>query len=337
MSEPNDPPQYDPWIQNPRGGSPEQVAAGEVQWARALVTRLATEALTEKRRARRWGILFKSLTLLYLFALLWFAMGGGEWFEEMAAGGRHTAVVRLDGVIADGLDASAENVIAGLRAAFEDDGTAGVILRINSPGGSPVQAGRIYDAIMRLRTQHPDKPLYAVVEDVCASGGYYVASAAQQIYADQASIVGSIGVIAGGFGFVEAMDKLGIERRLYTAGENKALLDPFSPEQPRQVKYFQGLLEEVHQQFIDAVKRGRGDRLADNDELFSGLVWSGMRGVELGLVDGLGGTRYVAEDLIGAERLVDYTRSRGWAERLLTQLGYGAGLALERYLRPQLY
>lgn len=329
---------YDPWTENPPGGAPPQdaSAAASERWARELVTRLASEALIERRRARRWGILFKSLTLLFLFALLGVLASGSDWWQGFTGGGRHTAVVDLDGVIAPGNDASAENVIAGLRAAFKDSSTAGVILHINSPGGSPVQAGRIYDAIWQLRKQYPDKPIYGVVEDVCASGAYYAAAATQAIYADRASLIGSIGVIASGFGFTGAMQKLGIERRLYTAGANKALLDPFSPEKPAQVQYLQSLLDQVHQQFIDAVKRGRGQRLAADPQLFSGLVWTGERSVKLGLVDGLGSVRYVADQLIKAPHLVSYTRRHSWAERLLSRFGHDFGEALQHTLTPQL-
>ncbi len=329
---------HDPWTQNPPGGSPQQAGEREDRWMRELLTRLATDALVEKRRARRWGILFKTLTLLYLAALLWIGAGGNDWVRQWMDGERrHTAVVRIDGLIADGVDASADNIVTGLRSAFEDRNTAGVVLRINSPGGSPVQAGRIYDAILRLRERYPRTPVYAVVEDVCASGGYYIAAAAQEIYADKASLVGSIGVIAGGFGFVETLDKLGIERRVYTAGESKALLDPFTPEQPEQVAHLQGLLNQIHQQFIDAVKRGRGDRLVDDEQLFSGLVWTGTESVALGLVDGLGSTRYVAEELIKVDRLRDFTRTRGWAERLFTRFGHGFGQALDSLLMPRFY
>ena len=197
----------------------------------------------------------------------------------------------------------------------------GVVLRINSPGGSPVQAGQVYDAILKLRDEHPDTPLYAVVSDVCASGGYYIAAAAQEIYADKASIVGSIGVRADSFGFVELMDKLGVERRLYTAGQNKGLLDPFMPEQPQEIAHLEGMLSEIHRQFIEAVTTGRGERLQDNEELFSGLVWTGEQSVELGLIDGLGSLRYVSEELIGVDKMIDYTPRSSWLDRLVTRFG----------------
>ena len=304
-------------------------------WERELITKLATAAITEQRRSRRWGIFFKLLFLTYVLATTWLfysSINGFGGFGSAADSGRHTAVVNVEGVIMSDSDAGAGRVIAGLRAAFEDQNTAGVIVRINSPGGSPVQSGLIYDEIQRLRQAHPDTPVYAVVADVCASGGYYIAAAAQEIYANKASIVGSIGVRADSFGFVEAMNKLGVERRLYTAGQNKALLDPFSPENPAEIQHFEGLLQDVHQQFINAVKNGRGDRLQDNSELFSGLVWTGEKSVELGLIDGLGSTRYVAEELIEAEKLVDFTRRSSWLDRMLTQVGSGLGTSLSSAL-----
>lgn len=291
-------------------------------WARAALERVALAAITEQRRARRWGIFFKGLGLLYLTALL-LLLAEPLWQAE-AVGGKHTALVSIEGVIASDAEANADDIIAGLRAAFEDDNTAGVILAINSPGGSPVQAGQVYDEILHLRAAHPDKPLYAVVADICASGGYYIAAAAQAIYADKASLVGSIGVRSDGFGFVGAIEKLGIERRLYTAGANKGLLDPFRPENPEQVQFMQSLLGEVHQQFITAVRNGRGTRLHETPELYSGLIWTGEHGLELGLVDGLGTTRYVAEELIKAKRVVDYTHSPNALEQALERMGVRA-------------
>ena len=317
---------YDPWTQNAR-------VQDNAQWAREVVIKLATAALKEQRRTRRWGIFFKLVTLAYVGVLLWMVFASGQLQSLMGTEfEQHTAIVHVDGVIADDTEASAANIIGALRSAMEAEDSAGVILRINSPGGSPVQAGQVYDEVMRLRAQYPDKPIYAVAADACASGAYYIAAAAQEIYVDKASIIGSIGVIAASFGFVEAMDKLGVERRLYTAGENKALLDPFSPQQPDDAAHFQTMLNEVHQQFIDAVRQGRGERLADKQNLFSGLVWSGSRSVELGLADGLGSVRYVAEELIGVENLVDYTTHKNVLDRLLTQVGYGIGMTLKQSL-----
>ena len=303
----------------------------EERWARDLIGRVAFAALVEQRRARRWGIFFKFLFLAYLLALLavyWPA----DWEGKGVIGKRHTGLVNLDGLIASNTDASAENVIAGLRAAFEDEATAGVILKINSPGGSPVQASQIYEEIQRLREQYPNTPLYAVASDVCASGGYYVAAAAQKIYANKASIIGSIGVRADNFGFVEAMDKLGIERRLYTAGENKGFLDPFLPIDPENVRHLKRMLDDIHRQFISAVEEGRGDRL-NGSELFTGLIWTGEQSLELGLVDGLGSPRYVAEEIIGAKKVVDYTRRPSVFDRLLTGVESVLSRALGNALR----
>ncbi|HEX8873534.1 MAG TPA: S49 family peptidase, partial [Nitrosospira sp.] len=215
----------------------------------------------------------------------------------------------------------AENINTGLQHAFKDKKTQGVILRINSPGGSPVQAGYISDEIKRLRAEYPDIPLYAVVEDICASGGYYVASVADRIYVDKASIVGSIGVVMNGFGFTGTMEKLGVERRLLTAGENKAFLDPFSPARVDQEKYARKMLEEIHQQFIEVVRQGRGQRLKEDPEIFSGIVWTGERSIELGLADAMGSADYVAREIIKAEHIVDYTTREGFADRLAKRFG----------------
>ena len=301
--------------------------SNQPSWERDVLSKIAMAAVVEQRRTRRWGIFFKLIFLLYILVTtiaFFTARSGLDLFSETEGDG-HVAVVSVEGVIASGKDASAGKIVSGLRAAFKEDDAKGVILRINSPGGSPVQSGLIYDEMLRLREKHPDKPLYAVIADVCASGGYYIAAAAEEIYADKASIVGSIGVRADSFGFVDAMQKLGVERRLYTSGENKALLDPFSPEQPQEVAHMESLLGEVHQQFISAVKEGRGERLQDHPDLFSGLVWTGEQSVAMGLIDGLGGIRYVAEELIGSEKLVDYTPRSSWLDRLLTRFGMGIG------------
>ncbi len=304
-------------------------------WEREVLTRLANAALQEQRRARRWGIFFKFLTFLYLSVLL-IALVDIQ-FEDTGLGGRHTALVDLKGVILAGENAGADTVIKGLRAAFKDDDTAGVILRINSPGGSPVQARYIHAEITRLREKHPDTPLYAVIADVGASGAYYAAVAADKIYADASSIVGSIGVRMDGFGFVEAIDKLGVERRLLVSGEHKALLDAFLPVDPQEKRHVLTLLDELHQQFIAAVKKGRGERLVDDDKLFSGLIWSGAEALKLGLVDGLGSAGYVAREVIGAKKIVDYTKKRDWYERLADRLGGAAArAAASQLLRPAL-
>ena len=317
--------------QHQGGGQPPAKPAES--WERDVLTRLAYASLNEQRRARRWGIFFKALTLAYLFLLLVLLFTSREGAVAPGLAGRHTALVEIKGVIADDAPASADLVISGLRAAFENENAAGVIVRINSPGGSPVQAGYINDEIRRLREKYPDKPVYAVVTDICASGGYYVAVAAQEIYADKASLVGSIGVLSNGFGFVEAMKKLGIERRLYTAGEHKGFLDPFSPEDPEEVAHFKQVLETTYRQFVKAVKDGRGDRLkGDEKKIFSGLIWSGEQSVELGLVDGLGSSSWVARKLIGAERIVDYTPRPSFLDRFAERLGAGAAQVIARGL-----
>ncbi|MCC7412805.1 MAG: S49 family peptidase [Gammaproteobacteria bacterium] len=290
----------------------------------------ARAALDEQRRTRRWGIFFKSLFFLYLVALL-IASAPSDWLR-ISVGQKRTALIEITGLIADDAQASADNVVTGLRAAFEDDRTKGVIVRINSPGGSPVQAGYINDEIFRLREEHPDIPVYAVITDICASGGYYVAAAANEIYADKASIVGSIGVRMDGFGFVEAIDKLGIERRLLTAGEHKGFLDPFEPLKPDEVEHVRGVLEEIHRQFINTVLRGRRDRLLDDEKLFSGFVWTGEQGLRLGLVDALGSASFVAREIIGAEDIVDYTVR----EDYLARIGRSLGAALAQALSPRL-
>ncbi len=295
-------------------------------WERGVIEKLALEALKEQRRARRWGIFFKLLTFAYVTFLIVALVDWGRF--DRSASDRHTALVEVSGVINAQGNASADNVNAALQGAFKDKKTQGVVLRINSPGGSPVQAGIIYDEIRRLRGLHPDIPMYAVVEDICASGGYYIASAADKIYVDKASLVGSIGVLMDNFGFVDAMQKVGVERRVFTAGDNKAFLDPFSPLEPRQVEYAKVLLGEIHAQFIDVVRKGRGKRLTDSPELFSGLIWTGTKSIELGLTDGLGSLEYVAREVIKAESIVDYTQKENVAERLAKRFGAGAAAAL---------
>ncbi len=292
-------------------------------WQRNLINRLAFAALIEQRRARRWSMAFKIAVLVYLVIVTIIYIPVGLFPEAKA--GKHTALVEVQGLISDQTDASADLIVSGLRAAFEDEKTVGVILRINSPGGSPVQAGYINDEMARLREKYPKIPLYAVITDVCASGGYYVAAAADKIYADKSSVVGSIGVLMNGFGFVGAMEKLGVERRLLTAGEHKGFLDPFSPENPQEVAHVQKLLDRIHQQFIDAVKRGRGDRLKDDGTLFSGFIWTGEESVQLGLIDALGSSSYVAREIIGAEDIVDFTPKRGYLELLADRFGTAVG------------
>lgn len=303
-------------------------------WERGVVEKLAFESLRETRRKRRWGIFFRVLGFVYVGVILFMLWRGAD-HENVMDGVEHTALVRLEGVIAAGEKASAENLIPALRAAFEAKRAKAVVLSVNSPGGSPVQAGMINDEIRRLRAKFPEKPVYAVVEDVCASGGYYIAVAADRIFVDKASIVGSIGVRMDGFGFTGTMEKLGVERRSITAGENKAFLDPFSPQNPQHTEFAKRMLAEVHQQFIDVVRDGRGKRLKETPEMFSGLFWSGAKSVEMGLADGLGSVDSIARDLIKAEKIEDYTRSENVAERLAKRFGAdlagGAVEALERF------
>ena len=296
-------------------------------WEKQVLEKLALSSLQEQRRTRQWSIFFKSLTFIYLFVLLFIFSG---WFggDDMSMSRKHTALVELRGVISPDSISSADNINAGLQHAFKDAKTQGVILRINSPGGSPVQAGYINDEIRRLRAEYPEIPLYAVVEDMCASGGYYVAVAADKIYVDKASMIGSIGVLMNGFGFTGAMEKLGVERRLLTAGENKGFLDPFSPLNPDQEEYAKKMLNDIHEQFIQVVKQGRGGRLKEAPEIFSGIVWTGQKSIELGLVDAMGSADYVAREIIKAERIVDYTTREGFSERLARRFGAVAAEAL---------
>src|SRR6476661_7186280 len=289
-------------------------------WERELVARLATAALKEQRRARLWGIFFKLLTFAYVTLILIMTV---DWQARTDLGGgkKHTALVELNGIIAPGAEASAEKIMTGLQAAFKDRNTQGVILRVNSPGGSPVQSQLIYDEMRRLRKKYPDIPLYAVVEDICASGGYFVAVGADRIYVGRASIVGSIGVLMNGFGFTGLMDKLGIERRLITAGENKGMLDPFSPQRDKDKDYINTMMKDIHGQFIDVVREGRGKRLKETPDMFSGLIWTGQKSVELGLADGFGSLDSVARDVIKAEDIVDYTVKEGFAEKVAKRFG----------------
>ncbi len=290
-------------------------------WDRDILNRLAFAALNEQRRARRWNVFFKALAFIYIGALLFYIPS--DLGQKGIAGGKHTALIEVTGAIGADTEANADNIVSGLRAAFKNKNTAAVILRINSPGGSPVQAGYVYDEIKRLRGKYSGIKLYAVITDICASGGYYIAAVADEIYADKASIVGSIGVLMNGFGFVEAMKKLGIERRLITAGEHKGVMDPFSPVKQDDLKHMQSLLDGVHRQFINVVKEGRGDRLKESPKLFSGLFWNGEEGVKLGLVDGLGSSSYVAREIVGAENLVDFTVRANYFDRFAERLGAG--------------
>lgn len=289
-------------------------------WERDLIENLALASLREQRRTRNWGIFFKLITFLYLFILLFIALG---WIEDgrVRIAEKHTALIDLRGMITPDSMSNADKVNASLRSAFQDKNTKGVVLRINSPGGSPVQAGYINDEIRRLRTKYPDIPLYAVVGDICASGGYYVAVAADKIFVDKASLIGSIGVLIDGFGFTGTLEKLGIERRLLTAGENKNFLDPFAPLDPVQKEHATHLLREIHEQFIQVVKQGRGERLKDAPEIFSGIVWTGQKSIDLGLADEMGNAEYVAREIIKAEVLVDFTPHEGLSDLFSKRFG----------------
>ena len=304
--------------------SQQTSATSPATWERNVLEKIALEALAEQRIARRWRVALSLAWLVLLFLLLFATLGWVGGKRDVSSLDKHTALVELKGVIASDSKASADKIINSLQNAFKDKNTQGVVLRINSPGGSPVQSGYINDEIKRLRTKHKDIPLYVVVQDICASGGYYVAAAADKIFVDKASIVGSIGVLMDGFGFTGTMEKLGVERRLVTAGENKGFLDPFSPINAEQQKYAKQMVDEIHQQFIKVVRDGRGKRLKETPEMFSGLVWSGEKSVAIGLADGLGGLDYVARDIIKAEQVVDFTVEDSFSETVARRLGASA-------------
>lgn len=296
-----------------------EIRENDPGWERQLLEKIALASLKEQRARRRWGIFFKLAILAYLVATLFLVVDWGG--SEKLVDGKHTALINIRGTIEATGDASAEKINGALQSAFEDKGTAGVILRINSPGGSPVQSGIVYDEIRRLRAKYVDIPLYVVVEDVCASGGYYIASAGDKIFVDKASIVGSIGVLMDGFGFTEAMQKIGVERRLLTAGANKGFLDPFSPQDEKQKEHAKILLGEIHNQFIEVVRKGRGGRLKETPEMFSGLMWTGSQSIAMGLADDFGTVDSVARDQIKAENILDYSVKENIAERVAKRLG----------------
>jgi len=311
------------------GPVPSAAAPAPGSWD-SVAERFARDYLRERRSERRWRIFFRLAWLALFVAVMLMAIGQRN--HANAPSGPHTALVEVKGEIAAEAEASAENLVAALKNAFEDAGAQAVVLRINSPGGSPVQAGIVYDEIRRLKALHKKK-VYAVVEEMCASGAYYIAAAADDIYADKASLVGSIGVLIDGFGFTGAMDKLGVERRLITAGENKGLLDPFSPLSPKQRAYAQQMIDQIHQQFIAVVKEGRGARLKQTPETFSGLFWNGQQALAMGLVDRLGNLDYVAREVVKAETVIDYTQKENVAERLAKRLGASIGAGAVGALR----
>ncbi|MDD2767224.1 MAG: signal peptide peptidase SppA [Methylococcus sp.] len=312
--------------------SPNATAETNAQsgtWERQVLEKLLLESLLEQRRARRWSLIFR-LSLLAVIGLGFLLTLKPLAPERLSGAGKeHTAVVDVFGTIAEGGETDAETIIDGLHEAAEAKGVKGIVIRLNTPGGSPVQSAYVYDEIRKIKKEHPAMPVYAVVSDLCASGGYYIASATDKIFVNPASIIGSIGVIMNGFGFVGALEKLGVERRVMTAGEHKALLDPFSPVNPVEKQHVQALLNTVHQQFIAAVKAGRGDRLKDKPEIFSGLLWTGTEGIELGLADGTGELHQIAETVIGAKEIVNYSHKETWMDRLSQQLGTSLGAALK--------
>ncbi len=317
----------------PTGQPPWTMPAAAAPLPSALETsleRVARELLRERRRERRWRIFFRLAWLglaLFVFMALFLQRGQGS-----APGGPHTALVEVRGEIAADTEASAEHLISALKSAFEESNAQAVVLRINSPGGSPVQAGILYDEIKRLKLKH-NKKVYAVVEELCASGAYYIAVAADEIYVDKASLVGSIGVLMDGFGFTGLMDKLGIERRLLTAGENKGMLDPFSPQDAKQRAFAKAMIDQIHQQFIQVVREGRGKRLKETPETFSGLFWNGEEAVKNGLADKFGNLDHVARDVVKAEAVIDYTPKENVAERLAKRFGAAVGAGAVAALR----
>ena len=338
--DPTDGPNFDsdrhPALEQRAQAAPEKIAnrktgvTSEPGWERATLEKLAFASLSEQKATRRWKTFVRLSWLAFFVFLVWFALHRGS--ASTGPSVPHTAVVEIKGEIAAGADASAEFVNAALKAAFEDEGAKAVVLLINSPGGSPVQAGMMNDEIVRLKAKHK-KPVYAVVEETCASAAYYIAASADKIFVDKASIVGSIGVLMDGFGFTGLMDKLGVERRLMTAGENKGFLDPFSPQTEKQRAYAQAMLNQIHQQFITVVKAGRGQRLKETPEMFTGLFWTGQQAIELGLADQLGSLEYVAREVVKTEEIIDYTRRENVAERLAKRFGAAIGDGAIRTLK----
>lgn len=313
---------------------PKNTHAEDTKWQRDVIEKLASSALAEQKTARRWSTFFKGLTFAYLLVVLLLALGIFSGTKKKFDA--HTALINISGVIEAGGEVNADAVMTSLHDAYDNDGTKGIILRINSPGGSPVQAGIINDEIRRQKKLHPKIPVYAVVEDICASGGYYIAVAADKIYVDKASIVGSIGVLMDGYGFTEVMKKVGVERRLMTAGENKAMLDPFSPINPKHQALAQAMLNEIHEQFKTVVRLGRGSRLKETPETFSGLFWSGEQSIKIGLADAIGSADYVAREVIKQEEIVDFTYQDDFTSRLAKRIGASTSAAIGEVIAKQL-
>jgi protease IV len=312
--------QQDPYIKS----EPSRTS----DWEREIIEKLALAAVKEQTRSRRWNVFFKSLFFVYLFAIFGISIYPKVKKNFDGDSSHHTAVIDVTGVIAEDKDANAADIIKSLREAVKDSQTKGIILHSNSPGGSPVQSNYVYEEIRNIKKEHPSLPIYAVVSDICASGCYYIASASDKIFVNPSSLIGSIGVIMDGFGFVDIMQKVGVERRLLTAGTHKAMLDPFSPPKSDETQFMQDLLNQVHQQFINAVKTGRGDRLKETPEMFSGLVWTGEAGVKLGVADAYGNDDYVAKNIIGAEKLVIYAQETSLLDKMAGKLGTSFGNAL---------
>ncbi len=305
----------------------------EAGWEHTVIEKIALAAITEQTRARRWSVFFKSLAFCYLTIVLGITLYPVLKKDMNIDSKEHTAVIDVTGPIAEDKEANATSIIESLRNAVKDKQTKGIILHSNSPGGSPVQSAYVYEEIRTIKKQHPDLPIYAVVSDICASGCYYIASATDKIFVNPSSLIGSIGVLMDGFGFVDVMQKLGVERRLLTAGAHKAMLDPFSPPKTDETKYMQGLLDQVHQQFISAVKAGRGDRLIESPDMFSGLIWTGEAGVKIGIADAFGTEDFVAKDIIGAENRVDFTKQSRFLDKIAGKLGASFGQALGTLLQ----
>ena len=303
---------------------PESGSAPE-KWEREVLERMLMATLKEQRAKRRWGIFFRCLFAALMLCSIWAVFSGARTAKETVPSGKHTALIKIEGVISSTKNSAAKSLLPALRKAFKNDDAAGVILRINSPGGSPVQAGQVNDEIRRLRKKYPKKPLYVVVHETCASGAYYIAAAADKIYVDKASLVGSIGVLINGFGFTDAMKKVGVERRLMTAGENKGFLDPFSPQSPKQTAHVQSMLDEIHKQFIQVVREGRGKRLKETPGMFSGLMWTGNKAIEIGLADDFGSVGSVSRDVLKVTKVVDYTVREGLPDLVLKKLGTSIG------------
>ena len=288
----------------------------------------------EQRASRRWGVVFKSLTFLYIFGFAIFFMMKGNGFDPQSSE-EHVALIKISGVIAESEEANANSIVTSLRKAFEAEHAKAIILAINSPGGSPVQSSYVYNEINRLKALHPNKKVYAVASDLCASGGYYIAAAADFIYAHPSSLVGSIGVTSASFGFVNLMEKLGVERRNYTSGESKSFLDPFSPSKPQEVEFWNEVLNSTHQQFIQAVEQGRGDRLVKDKQLYSGLIWNGEQAKQLGLIDDFGSAGQVAREVVGLEEIVNYSARKDPISQLVEKLGISVGKGLSQSLQNE--